>query len=116
MSIVGADVSLETVDLMDEDLFEAGPPHDLFTRMRAECPVLGCETPEGGEYWSVTKASDISAISKDPDTFSSERDGVFVRAGMPMPLDVLNQVILGMDPPRHTKYRGIVQKLSLIHI
>jgi linalool 8-monooxygenase len=27
-----------------------------------------------------------------------------------MPLDVLNQVILGMDPPRHVKYRGIVQK------
>jgi cytochrome P450 len=41
--------------------------------------------------------------------FSSERKGVFVREGMPMPLDVLNQVILGMDPPRHVKYRGIVQ-------
>jgi cytochrome P450 len=42
--------------------------------------------------------------------FSSERNGVFLRDGMPMPLDVINQVILGMDPPRHTKYRGIVQK------
>ena len=58
----------------------------------------------------MTKAEDISAISKNPEMFSSEKDGVFLREGMPMPLDVLNQVILGMDPPRHTKYRGIVQK------
>jgi cytochrome P450 len=110
MSIAATDVALDQIDLMDEELFEEGPPHELFARMRAEAPVLKSTTAEGGEFWSVTKAADISAISKNPEVFSSERAGVFVREGMPMPLDVLNQVILGMDPPRHTKYRGIVQK------
>jgi cytochrome P450 len=109
MSTIAADTELAHVDLMDEDLFADGPPHELFARMRAEAPVLHCTTAESGDFWSVTKAADISAISKKPDVFSSERQGVFIREGMPMPLDVLNQVILGMDPPRHVKYRGIVQ-------
>jgi cytochrome P450 len=108
--VTAAEVDLDRVDLMDEDLFADGPPHELFARMRAEAPVLACTTAEGGDYWSVTKAADISQISKNTDLFSSERGGVFIREGMPMPLDVLNQVILGMDPPRHSKYRGIVQK------
>jgi cytochrome P450 len=110
MSTTVADIDLGQVDLMDEDLFADGPPHELFARMRAEAPVLRSSTAEGGEFVSVTKASDIAEISKNPEQFSSERGGVFIREGMPMPLDVLNQVILGMDPPRHTKYRGIVQK------
>jgi cytochrome P450 len=110
MSTTVTDIDLDQIDLMDEDLFADGPPHELFARLRAEAPVSAMHTEEGGDYWSVTKAEDISAISKNPETFSSERAGVFIREGMPMPLDVLNQVILGMDPPRHTKYRGIVQK------
>lgn len=110
MSTIAADVALDHVDLMDEDLFADGPPHELFARMRTEAPVLRCSAAEGGDFWSVTKASDISAISKNTEVFSSERGGVFIREGMPMPLDVINQVILGMDPPRHIKYRGIVQK------
>ena len=105
-----ADVDLDRIDLMDEDLFVDGPPHELFARLRAEAPVLKTTTEFGGDYWAVTKAEDISAISKDPETFSSEKATTFLREGMPMPLDVFNQVILGMDPPRHTKYRGIVQK------
>jgi linalool 8-monooxygenase len=110
MSITAADVDLERIDLMDEDLFADGPPHELFARLRAEAPVMQSTAAEGGQFWSVTKADDIARISKNTDVFSSERSGVFIREGMPMPLDVLNQVILGMDPPRHVKYRGIVQK------
>src|SRR5581483_4944354 len=105
-----ADLDLAQVDLMNDELYVDGPPHELFARLRAEAPVLETTTEQGGRYWAVTKASDINAISKNTDVFSSERSGVFVREGMPMPLDVLNQVILGMDPPRHVKYRGIVQK------
>jgi cytochrome P450 len=110
MSITAADIDLERVDLMDEDLFTDGPPHELFARMRAEAPVMHSVAAEGGPFWSVTKADDIARVSKNTDVFSSERSGVFLREGMPMPVDVVNQVILGMDPPRHVKYRSIVQK------
>jgi cytochrome P450 len=110
MSTTAADLDFAQVDLMDEGLFEDGPPHELFARMRTEAPVLHSSTAEGGDFWSVTKAADIAEISKNTELFSSEKAGVFIREGMPMPVDVLNQVILGMDPPRHSKYRGIVQK------
>ncbi len=96
MSTTSAD--LLKVDLMDEALFDDGPPHELFAQMRAEAPVLKTTAAEGGDFWSVTKAEDIAAISKNTDVFSSEKAGIFIREGMPMPLDVLNQVILGMDP------------------
>src|ERR1700758_5383489 len=109
MNPAATDVDLTQVDLMDEELFSDGPPHELCARMRAEAPVLKCRSGDT-EFWSVTKAEDIAAISKDPATFSSERRGVFINESQPMPVEVLNQVILGMDPPRHTKYRGIVQK------
>jgi linalool 8-monooxygenase len=110
MSSTVADIDLETVDLGNPDLFADEPPHELFARMRAEAPVRWNPMANGDGFWSVTKAADIAAISKDPGTFSSERRGVFVNEERPMPVDVLNQIILGMDPPRHTKYRGIVQK------
>ena len=32
MSTTASDVDLEQVDLMDEDLFDDGPPHELFAR------------------------------------------------------------------------------------
>jgi len=108
MSAVTTD--LDTVDLSDPDLFVGEPPHELFARMRAEAPVRWNQMSNGDGFWSVTKAADIAAISKDAATFSSERRGVFVNEERPMPVEVLNQIILGMDPPRHTKYRTIVQK------
>ena len=104
------DIDLGTVDLSGPDLFVGEPPHELFARMRAEAPVRWNPMANGDGFWSVTKAADIAAISKDAATFSSERRGVFVDEERPMPVEVLNQIILGMDPPRHTKYRGIVQK------
>jgi cytochrome P450 len=110
MSTTAADLDLSQVDLMDEDMFKDGPPHELFARLRSEAPVFESSTQEGGDFWSVTRAADIAAISKNTEIFSSEKAGVFIREGMPMPLDVLNQVILGMDPPRHSQVRGIVQK------
>jgi cytochrome P450 len=110
MSSAVTDIDLETVDLSNPDLFADEPPHELFARMRAEAPVRWNQMSNGDGFWSVTKAADIAAISKDTTTFSSERRGVFVNEERPMPVDVLNQIILGMDPPRHTKYRGIVQK------
>jgi cytochrome P450 len=110
MGITAAELDLAHVDLMDEELFASGPPHELFARMRREAPVMRCTTEWGGDYWSLTRARDIERVSKNTELFSSEKAGVFVRDGMPMPLEVLNQVILGMDPPRHSKHRGIVQK------
>jgi cytochrome P450 len=105
-----ADVDLSTVDLTDLSYFEDGPPYELFARMRSQpSPHWNALTGDEPGFWSFTKAADIATISRDPASFSSERGGVFTTSQGAVPPEVLAQVILGMDPPRHTKHRNIVQ-------
>jgi cholest-4-en-3-one 26-monooxygenase len=104
------DVDLAEVDLMDPKWFADGPPHDLFARMRAEAPVRWNPSPGGGGFWSLTRHADISAVSRDTETFSSWRAGVFLNPDQVTPLDLNRNLLLYKDPPEHTKYRLILQK------
>lgn len=105
-----ADVDLSKVDLTDLSYFQDGPPYELFARMRAEAsPHWNALTGDEPGFWSFTKAADIAAISRKPATFSSARGGVFTTAQGAVPPEILAEVILGMDPPRHTKHRNVVQ-------
>ncbi|HTQ17372.1 cytochrome P450 [Mycobacterium sp.] len=104
------DVDLSTVDLTDLSYFKDGPPHPLFARMRAEAsPHWNALTGDEPGFWSFTKAADIATISRDPATFSSARGGVFATSQGAVPPEAMAEVILGMDPPRHTKHRNVVQ-------
>src|SRR6201998_1768716 len=104
------DVDLSKVDLTDLSYFEDGPPYELFARMRSEAsPHWNGLTGDEPGFWSFTKAADIAAISRNPATFSSARGGVFATTQGAVPPEALAEVILGMDPPRHTKHRNIVQ-------
>jgi linalool 8-monooxygenase len=108
-----ADIDLAEVDLTDLTYFQDGPPHALFARMRSEASphwnaLTGASEPG---FWSFTKLADIQAISKDSATFSSARAGVFATTEGAVPIEALREVILGMDPPRHTKQRSVVQSV-----
>lgn len=106
------DIDLSTVDLTDLSYFQDGPPHELFARMRTEASPHWNALTDADEpgFWSFTKFDDIQAISGNPELFSSARGGVFFTATMgATPVEVLREVILGMDPPRHTHQRGVVQ-------
>ncbi|NMN93842.1 cytochrome P450 [Antrihabitans stalactiti] len=104
------DIDLDTLDLTDLSYFEDGPPHEIFARMREEAsPHWNALTGDEPGFWSFTKFADIQAISKDPATFSSARAGVFLTTRGATPVEVLREVILGMDPPRHTAQRNIMQ-------
>ena len=105
-----AEVDLAKVDLTDLSYFEDGPPYSLFARMRSEeSPHWNALTGDEPGFWSFTKSADIASISRAPATFSSARGGVFTTAQGAVPPEVLGEVILGMDPPRHTKHRNVVQ-------
>ena len=99
---------LESIDLMDRSLHRDGPPHETFARLRAECPVHPATGPDGTRFWSVTRDEDVTAVSRDTDTFSSYRGGVFLHPDQVAPLDFLRQVLLYKDPPEHRKYRRIL--------
>jgi cholest-4-en-3-one 26-monooxygenase len=110
-----AEVELASVDLTDASWFAEGPPHELFARLRAEDPVHRNPLPDGTHCWSVTRHADVSAISRDTETFSSHRAGIFLHPDQVVPLALTQNLLLYKDPPEHTKYRLILQKAFTPH-
>ena len=110
MSTVGRD--LASVELTARELWQAGPPHELFERMRAECPIHWTESfeefPDEAGFWSVTTADDIHAVSRDWQTYSSERGGVLAALGG-LPLELAQAMFIGMDPPKHDRLKALFQ-------
>ena len=104
-------VDMSTVDLFDMRLWADGPPHELFAQLRAQRPVHANPLPDGSHCWALTKHADIKAVSRDPGTFSSARGGVFLHPDQMLPLEVLSNLLLYMDPPDHTPLRQILQRV-----
>jgi cytochrome P450 len=104
---------IREIDISDHAYWRDGPPFDLFARMREEAPVhwspLG-DWPEESGFWSITRAEDAAAISRDTETFSSERGGVIMLNDFGVPLEIQTQQMISMDPPRHDRLKGLVQK------
>ena len=105
-------VDLENVLVGERELWLDGPPHALFKRLRSECPVHWTarvsEYPNEAGFWSVTRADDIHAVSRDWKTYSSELGGVTaVTEGFP--LELLRAMFIGMDPPKHDRLKLLFQ-------
>ena len=114
-STAAHEVGLAQVDLMDPVWFADGPPHELFARMRANAPVRWNELPDGSGFWSLTRHADIAAVSRDYNSFSSWRRGIFLNPDQVVPLDLTRNLLLYKDPPEHTKYRAILQTAFTPH-
>jgi cytochrome P450 len=105
---------LSSVDLTELDLWADGTPHDLFTRMRAECPAHWNNTAGGPGFWSITRGRDITRISADPGTYSPARGGIFLRPNTLIPLEMgRRDFMLWKDPPEHSKYRAVISRFCL---
>ena len=107
----------ENGDLRDALLIERehwvdGPPHELFKRMRGECPVHWTarvtEFPAAKGFWSVTRADDVHAVSRDWQTYSSEVGGV-VAIDEVFPIELARAMFIGMDPPKHDRIKALFQ-------
>jgi cytochrome P450 len=107
----------ENGDLKDTLVIERehwidGPPHELFKRMRGQCPVHWTsevtEIPEAAGFWSVTRAEDVHAVSRDWQTFSSELGGV-VAIDEVFPIELARAMFIGMDPPKHDRLKALFQ-------
>lgn len=102
---------LEQALVSDPELWSSGPPHELFRRIRAECPVHWTaripDYPNEAGYWSATRAEDIHTVSRDWQTYSSERGGI-TSVGV-FPLELIRSMFIGMDPPRHDRLKMLFQ-------
>ncbi len=110
MAAVGSD--LENVLVVDRAVWADGPPHELFKRLRGECPVHWSdrmtEFPEQAGYWSVTTAEDVHTVSRDFRTYSSELGGI-TAANVVFPLELTRAMFIGMDPPKHDRLKALFQ-------
>ncbi|MFI4991992.1 MAG: cytochrome P450 [Solirubrobacterales bacterium] len=110
MATVGRDI--KDVELTEEELWVDGPPHEAFKEMRSGCPIHWTENfelfPEEPGFWSVTTAEDVHTVSRDWQTYSSERGGVLVAAAG-FPLELAQAMFIGMDPPKHDRLKALFQ-------
>jgi cytochrome P450 len=97
-------------NLADAATYAAGVPHALFARLRAEAPICWHPEPNGPGFWAVTKHADVLHVSRDSATFSSARAGYMVEDMDPIAVAQSRLMLLGMDPPEHTRLRGIVNR------
>jgi cytochrome P450 len=83
-----------------------------FARLRAAAPVswhppveVGQEHAEAG-FWAVTRAEDLTAVERNTEVFQS-RYGINLT---PTPVEQATAGVffLTMDPPEHSRYRGLV--------
>jgi cytochrome P450 len=103
---------LDQVLVTERELWLDGPPHELFARLRNECPVhwtsrIG-EYPREAGYWSITRPEDIHTVSRDWRTFSSELGGVTAVMDV-FPLELMRAMFIGMDPPKHDRLKMLFQ-------
>lgn len=107
-----ADENLEDVLLIERERWPDGPPHELFKRMRGECPVHWTshvpEFPESAGFWSITTADDVHTVSRDWETYSSEKGGI-VAITANFPLELMRAMFIGMDPPKHDRIKQLFQ-------
>jgi cholest-4-en-3-one 26-monooxygenase len=115
MSPTGQDRKpLEDVLVADRENFEDGPPHELFKRLRSECPVHWTaritEFPDEDGFWSITTADDVHTVSRDWQTYSSELRGFTALTSSILPLELQRAMFIGMDPPKHDRLKALFQQ------
>ncbi len=111
MATVGRDI--ESIEVAQDELWQNGPPYELFKEMRGKCPVHWSgkieQYPQEAGFWSVTTADDVHEVSRDWQTYSSELGGVTVFAEI-FPLELVRGMFIGMDPPKHDKIKALFQR------
>ena len=95
--------------------FAAGAPLAKLATLRNNAPVIWVdehslpEWPGGKGFWLVLHHADCTAVLKNTQIFSSQLGGTQMRdPDTADDLDYIRQMMLNMDPPRHTRLRRLL--------
>ena len=102
---MSTDTKPDQLALHRPETYVDAPPHDLFTRLRREEPVVFQEMEDEPGYWAVLRHADVMHVAKHPEIFSAHEGGVVIEDLDPPGLAQMRDMLLAMDPPRHTAYR-----------
>jgi cholest-4-en-3-one 26-monooxygenase len=106
-------------DFTDPDLYARRVPADEFAELRRTSPVWWNPQPRGASgfddegYWVVTRHADVVAVSRNSDIYSSQEKTAIIRHQARVDaeqIELQRLIMLNIDPPLHTKLRGIVSR------
>jgi cholest-4-en-3-one 26-monooxygenase len=105
-------------DLTDPDLYAQRVPQEELAELRQAAPIWWNPQPSDmgfndDGFWAVTRHRDVVAISRDSETFSSYENTAIVRfasGSTREQIEMQRVIMLNIDPPHHTKVRGIVSR------
>ncbi len=99
---IDSSTPIEETLVFEQERWAEGPPQDLFKRLRSECPVHWSprmvDFPEEAGYWSVTTADGVFEVSRDWQTYSSERGGITAITNSILPLELMQAMFIGHGP------------------
>ncbi|MEP1469498.1 MAG: cytochrome P450 [Halieaceae bacterium] len=97
-------------NLLDPDTYANGMPYQMLKDLRATGPLVKMEDPlTGVPYWVVTQIAELDYVSKNPALFSSAEKSAFPMEADESLVEMHQNTIINMDPPRHQKVRRVVR-------
>ncbi len=106
-------------DFTDPDLYADRIPVEEFAELRRTAPVWWNAQPHNqagfGDdgYWVVSRHAEVKEVSRNSDVFSSAENTAIIRFNPDMTrekIEVQRLILLNIDPPHHSKVRGIVSR------
>jgi cytochrome P450 PksS len=89
-------------------------PYPFYARLRAEAPVHPVTLPNGQKAWLISRYDDVVAALKDErfvkDKLNALTPGQVARQPW-VPAMAITRNMLDLDPPNHTRLRGLVNKV-----
>lgn len=104
-------LAYDTLDIISNEAYRNGPPHELYTVMRREAPILkhrGIDPGSPEWFWALTRHADVVEVSRQFQIYSSAKKGALMNQDRP-DLEVARMMI-DQDPPEHTRLRNLVNR------
>ncbi len=104
------------IGIVDPRTYVDGVPYEELARLRRESPVRWCDEPadprrpRGPGFWAVFTHAGVKAVLRDAGTFSSQAGATQIRDYAPEDLAYVQQQMLNMDAPGHSRLRRILAR------
>src|SRR5690625_3697942 len=103
-------------DIVNPDTYVEGVPHELFAELRKQGSVVWVDEPPidhwpaGPGFWAVLSHAEVSHVLRTPQVFSSSAGLTQLYDAPPPLLPSLRREMINMDPPEHSRLRGLLTK------
>ena len=91
--------------IADPETYVDGAPQERFDELRRLEPVSWVDMDGEPGFWAVLRHADVVHVAKNSAIYSASEGGVVIEDLDPVSLENMRDMLLAMDPPRHTAYR-----------